>query len=346
MDLKHTLNDVIEMLWDLLQDPVATQGFIHDPSATVTMLGMPGVSGAEIHHAMPFVMDRLPPTAAAQAPAVVDAALSMPPLEESIGRSASTNHSSDAGDDHADAVHPAPRQAVQKSSDTQPPHRSDPDPAPHEVAEPELTPAHLVEPPVTSTIVNNTIVNNTYVTNDNRVITEIEAGDDVVFDQDIDNNNVTAINGGVAVGDDVEDSVVNTGTNTGVIAGDDADLNDSVVGNGNTQINDSEVGAFAEDGDATAIDADGNVNTGSGDLVDVETEGDAQVVTGNGNEVSRRRRCQRRERGRPRQRRRRRPERPGGGRGQLDRHRGLQQHRQLGRRLGEHPRRGLGQRHR
>ena len=118
----------------------------------------------------------------------------------------------------------------------------------------------------------------------NVTITDI-SGDDVDFDQKIDSDSVTALAGGVAVNGDVDDSAINTGVNTGIMAGDDVDLDHSVVGNGNTQLNDSTVGAFSGRGDATNIQGE-NVNMGSGDLVDVDTDGgDAQVVNGNGNQT-------------------------------------------------------------
>ena len=118
----------------------------------------------------------------------------------------------------------------------------------------------------------------------NVTITDI-SGDDVDFDQKIDSDSVTALAGGVAVNGDVDDSAINTGVNTGIMAGDDVDLDHSVVGSGNTQLNDSTVGAFAGRGDATNIQGE-NVNMGSGDLLDIDTDGgDAQVVNGNGNQT-------------------------------------------------------------
>ena len=115
--------------------------------------------------------------------------------------------------------------------------------------------------------------------------TEINAKGDVDFDQEVDTNTVTAGARGIAVNGDVSHSAFNTGTNTGIIAGDDVDVEDSIIGNGNTQINDSDVGAFSGRGNATNIQGE-NVNTGSGDLIDVDSDGDAQVVTGNFNHVS------------------------------------------------------------
>ncbi|MDH5238913.1 MAG: hypothetical protein OEW85_14985, partial [Acidimicrobiia bacterium] len=82
---------------------------------------------------------------------------------------------------------------------------------------------------------------------------------------------------------DVDESAVNTGLNTGIMAGDDVDLDDSIVGHGNTQLNDSTVGAFSGRGNATNV-AGENVNMGSGDLIDVDAGGDAQVANGHGNE--------------------------------------------------------------
>jgi hypothetical protein len=119
----------------------------------------------------------------------------------------------------------------------------------------------------------------------NVTITELNAHDDIWFDQDIDTDTVIASDGAVAVNGDVEESVLNTGTNTGIIAGGDVELDDSIIGHGNTQLNDSEIGAYADHGVATNIEAEGHVNTGSGDLLDVDAYGDAQVVTGHGNEV-------------------------------------------------------------
>ncbi|MFN0030333.1 MAG: hypothetical protein ACKV2O_24530 [Acidimicrobiales bacterium] len=122
------------------------------------------------------------------------------------------------------------------------------------------------------------------MTTNNQTITEL-SGHDVRFDQTIESDSIIAAAGGVAINGSVRDSAVNTGINTGIMAGDDVDLDESTVGNGNVQFTESNVGAFAQGGDATNIEGH-NVNMGKGDLIDVETgRGDAQVVNGHGNQV-------------------------------------------------------------
>jgi hypothetical protein len=119
----------------------------------------------------------------------------------------------------------------------------------------------------------------------NVTITEISGRGDVNFDQAIDTDTVIASGGGIAVNGNVDRSAFNTGLNTGILAGDDVNLDDSIVGDGNTQINDSTVGAFAARGNATNV-AGENVNMGSGDLLAVDAQGDAQVVNGHGNRLT------------------------------------------------------------
>jgi hypothetical protein len=118
----------------------------------------------------------------------------------------------------------------------------------------------------------------------NITITEIK-GEDVHFDQDIDTDTVIASGGGVAVNGDMKDSAVNTGFNSGIIAGDDVSLDDSIVGDGNLQVNDTHADAFAFGGDATSASGE-NVNLGSGQIFDVDAGEDATIVTGHGNEVT------------------------------------------------------------
>ncbi len=121
---------------------------------------------------------------------------------------------------------------------------------------------------------------------DNRVLTEINSRGDVTFDQDVNVSTAVADDGGVAIGGDLEDSAVNTGINTGVVAGDDAVLVDSIVGDNNDQVNDTRAGAVSTDqGDATNAQGE-NVNLGSGALTDVDAGGDAAAVTGDQNDVT------------------------------------------------------------
>jgi hypothetical protein len=141
------------------------------------------------------------------------------------------------------------------------------------------------------TNVTNVTNNNTKVVNegdtkiDNRTTTTINATGDVHFDQKVDNTNVVTGSHGVAVNGSASDVAVNTGKNTGVVAGGDVHLEDSVVGNHNTQVNDSTAGAVSGHGEATNVTGD-QVNTGSGDLVHAEADGSAQVATGNNNKLT------------------------------------------------------------
>lgn len=118
----------------------------------------------------------------------------------------------------------------------------------------------------------------------NITITEIK-GEDIWFDQDIDTDTVIASGGGVAVNGDMKDSAVNTGINTGIMAGDDVSLEDSILGDGNMQVNDTHADAFAIGGDATSAHG-ANVNLGSGQVFDVDAGEDATIVTGHGNDVT------------------------------------------------------------
>lgn len=128
---------------------------------------------------------------------------------------------------------------------------------------------------------------------DNKTITEIAGSDhlgsdhlgsDIAFDQDIDTDTVIASSGGVAVNGDVKDSAINTGVNKGIMAGDDVSLDDSILGDDNLQVNDSELGAFALGGDATSASGE-DVNLGSGAIFDVDAHEDVTIVTGSGNDV-------------------------------------------------------------
>lgn len=147
---------------------------------------------------------------------------------------------------------------------------------------------HVTEKVQATHVTNNNVTNVLHESDtvvDNRAITTINAKGDVTFDQRIDNHTVATGKGGVAVNGNVDQSVINTGANKGVIAGDDATLDDSVVGDGNVQVNDSTVGALSGRGNATNLQGE-NVNTGSGDVVSAHAGGDVQAVTGSGNRLS------------------------------------------------------------
>lgn len=107
------------------------------------------------------------------------------------------------------------------------------------------------------TNVDNSVLNNVIaeegsdvdIVNDNDTVTAsgdgaVAAGEDV--------RGAATGDGAVAAGDDVNGNV-NTGTNTGVI-GDDADIDDSIFGDGNTQINDNEGNVAVGDGNVQAND--------------------------------------------------------------------------------------------
>lgn len=95
-------------------------------------------------------------------------------------------------------------------------------------------------------ITNVTNIDDRQVVNTNNVV-----HDGGSLDQRI----VQADDGAVGVGGDVNDSAVNTGTVDGVQAGGDIDIDDSVVGDANTVVEDSDIGAMATNGDAISIDA-------------------------------------------------------------------------------------------
>lgn len=151
----------------------------------------------------------------------------------------------------------------------------------------------------------------------NSVNTNIEAFGDVDLDQDIENENNLALgedsiaqsgDGTANTGDDafvVGDDLENEGTiatgNVGgnvtgdvedsVVVGDDvgdgnvlnSDVNDSIVGDDNEAIIDSEVGAAAfGSGDATNVDDGSNFVGGDGTIQNVGPGGDANAVTSTG----------------------------------------------------------------
>ncbi len=84
----------------------------------------------------------------------------------------------------------------------------------------------------------------------------IEDNDDTTSERNV------AEDGGIVVDGNVSNSAVNSGVVQGVLAGDDADVDGLIVGDGNIQLDDVEAEAFAIGGDATNadVDVDGDVN--------------------------------------------------------------------------------------
>jgi hypothetical protein len=132
-------------------------------------------------------------------------------------------------------------------------------------------------------------------------INDIWAWDDV--DIDVESEEVRADRGAVAVGDDLDDSSVNTGRFEGIqnSGHGDVDADRAVFGDGNITLHDSQVGAMSFGrGDATNVDAENanlgdgtindinadNANVGNGTLIDAENHGDGQLVVGSGNELT------------------------------------------------------------
>ena len=110
---------------------------------------------------------------------------------------------------------------------------------------------------------------------------------DIDVDQDIDETTTAADRGGVAAGDDINRSPVNTGNFSGVQSAGEVDADHAVFGNGNTVLNDSTVGAFALRGDATNVDArGGNALLGQGTINDIDNSGQGQVALGNNNRLT------------------------------------------------------------
>jgi hypothetical protein len=71
---------------------------------------------------------------------------------------------------------------------------------------------------------------------------------------ELNQNIVQGDDGAVVAGGNIEDSAVNTGNLDGVQAGGDVDIDDSIVGDDNVVVKDSDVDALAIGGDATNIE--------------------------------------------------------------------------------------------
>ena len=105
----------------------------------------------------------------------------------------------------------------------------------------------------------------------------VAAGDDIV------DSNLATGDGAVAF-DGENSGVINTGTNTGIIA--DGDVDDAIIGDGNTQVGSAENVVSGDGNTINQVDGDGNVvqsgdgnentqvDTGGGDATVIDAEGD------------------------------------------------------------------------
>ena len=128
-------------------------------------------------------------------------------------------------------------------------------------------------------------VYNTYI-EDNSITNNLAANGDINLDQNViqGDDNVLADDGGVAAGDDIEDSQIQTGS--GIQAGEDVDIDDSAVSTGSgdasniSDIDDSDL-SNVNQGDAggdinqgnTDVNTEVDTNVAGGDITDVEVEG-------------------------------------------------------------------------
>ncbi|HET7719408.1 MAG TPA: hypothetical protein VFK43_05530 [Acidimicrobiales bacterium] len=101
----------------------------------------------------------------------------------------------------------------------------------------------------------------------------IEDNDDTTSETNV------AEDGGIVIDGNVSDSAVNSGRVQGVMAGDDANVDGLIVGDGNIQLDDVDAEAFAIGGDATNADVDvddvnGNFNLAIGEDINQLAEQD------------------------------------------------------------------------
>jgi len=139
-----------------------------------------------------------------------------------------------------------------------------------QAAAPSVYNTYIDDSDITTNIANNGVLN----IGDNNV--GIQGEDNQVVTGD---DNVVADDGGVAVGGDVDDSQIQTGS--GIQAGEDVDIDDSAVntGDGGVAVNDSDI----DDSNINTGDAGGDVNQaadiddsavsqGGGDATDVDVD--------------------------------------------------------------------------
>jgi hypothetical protein len=180
-----------------------------------------------------------------------------------------------AGQVQADELHAAQSQAVQLQAEAL--HARQ---AYLSAAQSAQSAYRVYQPPAQHVTAEYVTQRHEYVTNnyragdmvtDNRTITDIVARGNVKFDQHV--NNVTALPGGVAAGGGIHDAAVNTGTFKGVQTGSgNLDAGHAVVGDGNTSVQHSDVGALGTNG-GRAFNVAGNAVFGSGSVNDIHGEG-------------------------------------------------------------------------
>ena len=278
-NMSSKAGDLVDYLVDLLtNDDPATPTEVTE-GLEARDLG--DISESDLDQAFALAMDRLPPETAARLVADTDGASAM------TGPGGASALAGGARAAAIPAPAPAPR-VVQAPPQVQVVERVVQAPPQVKVVERITERVNTVheQPIVHQTVVNkagDTIV-------DNRIITEINAQGDVKnVEIEIKPNNTTATDGGVAAGDDIDDSAVNTGSVKGVQnAGEgQVDAEDAIIGDKNTEIEDSEIGAIAQGGDASNTDIDGeNVLVGDGELNNSEVDGDGTAVAGKGNDVA------------------------------------------------------------
>lgn len=276
--------DLVDYLVDLLTNDEPTS-----PTEVVEGLearDLGDISEADLDHAFELAMDRLPPETSAK-------------LMDSDGASGIAGPGGASGaavgvrpvSMPAPAPAPAPR-IVQAPPQVQVIERVVQAPPQVKVVERITERVNTVheQPIVHQTVVNK--AGDTFVDNsiDNSIDVEVNAKGDVKnVDINVSPTNTTATQGGVAAAGDIDDSAVNTGSVEGVQnAGDgEVDAEDAVIGDKNTVVKDSDVGAIAVGGDAENTDIDGkNVVVGDGELNNSEVEGDGTAVAGKGNDTA------------------------------------------------------------
>lgn len=143
--------------------------------------------------------------------------------------------------------------------------------------------ANMPDPVINNVTHRTTVVHEGDQTIDQRNIVNAEEGADVRIEDN--RTAVQADDEGVAIGGDVDDSAVNTGQVDGVQTG-SGDINDSIVGDDNLAVMNSEIDTMAVGGDATSIDqVEGNANIG-GMQVGIDSAGDVNAVIGNENDLA------------------------------------------------------------